>query len=269
MISGSGFIPLIFHWMGGGTASHIYSSAPIYMVTFFARGCLFGWAASRFFVEGRRGGELELLLTTPVGAKAVVSSQWKELKRLFAWPVIIMVVCANVPRVISLIPYYARNEMNGEWEIFVWLVVNQALSCLESILGVGALIWTGLWFGLRARSQAAALVQIVLVSQAAPYVGSIAGHLLMTLLASAGIPFLYSGGAGAYGSWQRDLSLCEVLLPSIAVLLYYVWLIRWARRRLAGDLRDDSPVGFSLAGLRAGLNSFVDRARNWPPAPER
>jgi hypothetical protein len=35
-------------------------------------GCLFGWAASRFFIEARRNGELELLLTTPEEQKQLL-----------------------------------------------------------------------------------------------------------------------------------------------------------------------------------------------------
>ena len=54
------------------------------------------------------------------------------------------------------------------------------------------------------------------------------------------------------------------------MLFYYLWLIRWARRRLAADLTNPSPYQFnflqSIAAARAALASFVDKARHWPPA---
>ena len=54
---------------------------PLSLATSTLGSALFAWAASRFFVEARRTGEIELLLTTPVGAKQIVSTQWQVLKR--------------------------------------------------------------------------------------------------------------------------------------------------------------------------------------------
>ena len=47
-------------------------------------GCLFAWAASRFFIETRRSGELEILLTTPAAAGTIVSSS-VELASEASW----------------------------------------------------------------------------------------------------------------------------------------------------------------------------------------
>jgi hypothetical protein len=60
-----------------------------------------------------------------------------------------------------------------------------------------------------------------------------------------------------------------LFLPQIAILSYYLWLIHWARRRLAAELTDPSSTRFnpgqSIAAARAGLASFVGKARHWPP----
>jgi hypothetical protein len=236
---------------------------PIYLVLMSVEGLLFGWAASRFFVEGRRSGELELLLTTPVGARTVVSSQWKELRGLFAWPVIILVACRflELLGILGRIRYY-NGAYNYEWLAFSW-----TLSFLQLIAGFGALIWAGLWFGLRARSQAGALVRIVLLSQGVPYVVTVARRLLYGLvLTMFGNYFFSTESLIQFEYWVA-------WLPEFAILFYYLWLVRWARRRLAGELRVAIPAGFSLArcisGAWAGLGAFVSKARNWPPAPER
>ena len=272
VLSTLGLISLVFLWLGRSVASYVYSFTPIYLVLMCVRGCLFGWAASRFFVGGRRSGELELLLTSPMGAKTVVSSQWKELKRLFAWPVIIVVACSLWSSVSTNIRIHS---MTGQWYSSFWLIVNgtyETLSCLNILFGTGALIWMALWFGLTARSQAVALVQIVLVSQAVPYLVNILGREIMSPLASLVLPLIYNVGTGAYVRWQHYLAPWDALLPSVIVLFYYLWLIRWARRQLAGDLRNASPVPISLrrliSGAGARLNSVVSKSRNWPPAPE-
>jgi len=60
-----------------------------------------GWmmasVSARFFAAARQGGDLELLLTTPIGAKTIISDQWKVLKRLFVWPVLVMQVGLLIP----------------------------------------------------------------------------------------------------------------------------------------------------------------------------
>ena len=54
---------------------------------------LYLWAASqacRFFVEARRSGLLELLLTAPLNDRQIVRGQWRGLLRLFGLPVALL-----------------------------------------------------------------------------------------------------------------------------------------------------------------------------------
>jgi hypothetical protein len=54
---------------------------------------LYLWAASqagRFFVEARRSGLLELLLTTPLNDRQIVRGQWRGLLRMFGLPVALL-----------------------------------------------------------------------------------------------------------------------------------------------------------------------------------
>lgn len=235
------------------------------LVVSVVQGCLFGWAASRFFVEARRTGELELLLTTPVGARTIVSSLWKELRRLFLAPVIILVVPNLALTLHSVFVLYHQPGYHGTLSQSFYSALSVLLGCANTILDVGALIWAGLWFGLRARSQAAAIVQIVLLARGAPLVMMLGGSSLLRMFMSyAGA---YTGG-GVRFTWWYVL----YLLNPVAVGCYYLWLMHWARRRLATDLTNPCPDKFSwadsVARARAGLNLLVKRARSWPPAPE-
>ena len=56
---------------------------------------LYLWAASqacRFFVEARRSGLLELLVTAPLNDRQIVHGQWRALLRLFGLPVALLLV---------------------------------------------------------------------------------------------------------------------------------------------------------------------------------
>jgi hypothetical protein len=44
----------------------------------------------RFFVEARRSGLLELVLATPLSERQVVAGQWDALRRMFGWPVLLL-----------------------------------------------------------------------------------------------------------------------------------------------------------------------------------
>jgi hypothetical protein len=221
-------------------------------------GSLLAWAASRFFVEARRNGGLELLLTTPVGAKTIVASQWKELKRLFFAPVAVLAISDLIYVPLFLGPYHMLLYY-GHWIYGLYLAGALVLTPAGDIIGLVALIWAGLWFGLTARSRAGPIICTVLLVRGVAWGIGLAGSTLLTLC-MRNVPALYSFWLLA--SW----------LPQIAILLYSLWLIRWARRRLAGELRDVSTVPFTLGrlvpGARAGVNAFVEKARRWPAAPE-
>ena len=228
---------------------------PVSLALGAGQACLFGWAVSRFFIEGRRTGELELLLTTPVGAKNMISSQWKELRWLFALPVIVLMV----PQIVVLALTFAEIRLMPD--TFGWYryyrIVAQSLECVSVLAQIGTLIWVGLWFGLRERSQTTALVRIIVLTLGAPYVMSL------------GVTFLYR----FFALWGSPLGSSWVilfyLLPQVAILLYYLWLVLWARRRLAAEMTNPSSARFnlarSIATARGSLASFVDKARHWPP----
>ncbi len=209
--------------------SGVYSAWGMSVALALVEGCLFGWAASRFFVEARRGGELELLLTTPEGAKTIVASQWKWLKEVFRWPVVVLIV-----------PWVIWNVINmsapGNWwgfnrQYMYYSLFSQLFSSLNTFVGIVALLWAGMWFGWSERSQTRAIVRILIVAKGASFlIGTLAEMLqfpVLRKLASTGIISNISFSPWVALVWS---------MPQIVTLLFYLWLIRWARRRLAGEL---------------------------------
>jgi len=71
--------------------SRAFLSLPYVMwPCYFLLKVCFAAQACRFFAESRRTGALELLCCTPLTMRAVVKGQWMLLRRVFLWPMMIL-----------------------------------------------------------------------------------------------------------------------------------------------------------------------------------
>jgi len=183
-------------------------------------GGMVAWVASRFLVGVRRTGDLELLLTTPVGAESLVADQWSALKRLFTRNVALLQAGMFLPVLGA-----AASSAGFEWHAFHTL--GALLSLAGTFLGTAALCWLALWFALKARSQAGAVVWAVGLAKGVPCLVSVAAWGLWALMAGP-----LTRGFGPSGSNYILVSW----LPELALLAFYGFLIQFARRRLADEL---------------------------------
>jgi hypothetical protein len=194
-------------------------ASPLGTVAGIIGATLVAWMASRFFVGVRRSGDLELLLTTPVGAKTVVQDQWRVLKRLFVWPVL----CMQAPMLPQFLIGLSALQATPGNEARADLTLLRILTVANAFVGTAALCWLGLLYGLRARTQAGAIVWTAGLGKAAPS--------LLALLCSIAVAAPIkpsSAGAGAYVfAWW---------FPELATTLYYLWLIAFAKSNLERDL---------------------------------
>jgi hypothetical protein len=204
-------------------------------------GCLFAWAASRFFIESRRSGELELLMTTPEGARNIVASQWKWLKNVFAGPTVALVAPSAV---MSLMRFLLLRYQR--WDGYaLYSISAQLISCASIIVGLVALVWFGMWCGWTERSQGRAIVRIVLIAKGAPYLIGLFGSIVIRRVEPMSF---YSNPQFIFS----PILFAHVLfwnMPQIVVLLYYIYLFRWSRRRLGALLGPSSP--------KSGLDSLL------------
>lgn len=233
---------------------------PLSLFSTVAMASLFAWVASRFFVEGRRSGELELLLTTPHGAASLVSTHREMLKHLFRWPIVVLLLVILGGTLPMLWHWFVRGAgpwPSGPWRIHYVIMIG--LSGVNLYLSVLALCWVGMWFGLKARTQLSAIGWTVGLATAAP---SVAAWGLMWIAYNL-IRFIPSMGTSPHSlviSWPSSLFLVG----------YYLLLIRRARRLLGGELRDAEPQPLALLpGVQelwqAGA-SAVRGGRHWTPA---
>ncbi len=217
-----GWVPLARQPLGapGASVSWFFAGA-LAVVGGVCGGAVVAWVASRFFVGVRRTGELELLMTTPLGVETIVSEQWNVLKRFFALPVVVM-QAPMLPQILASASSLG-NGMPASWQSQVMLY--KLLIVTNTFVGACALCWLGLWFGLRARTQAGAIVWTVSLAKGIPCLVSLLGTVLGTAIL-----------APPSGASLVVVSGLVTWVPELAILLYYIWLIGLARQRLLGEL---------------------------------
>jgi hypothetical protein len=242
-----------------GVRGYIGVVWPLGLVLSALESAMFAWAASRFFVEARRTGELELLLTTPCGAKELVSTQWGVLKRLLRWPMLVMLAPAALQAGLALV-----REGGGAFgaadPFGLAATISALIGCVNVFLGVGALCWVGAWFGLNAGGQTRAIVWTVGLVKGPPVLTGILCSFALNVLARG------SGGWRSPPHWFW-INMC---LPQLASVLCYAALICLARRRLLGGLEAGEVVRFdlrqTLSAAARDARAAIERARHWTPS---
>jgi len=110
---------------------------------------LVAFQACRFFVETRRNGSLELLLCTPLRNADLISAQWRALRRIFLWPLVVFlllrvasVICpsSSAQFNFSAPPATGRLMKSGFLGVFFLTI-----GLFADILAAG---WFGMWLAL-------------------------------------------------------------------------------------------------------------------------
>ena len=222
------FYTLVLGRRPGASARGVYVSWGMNLSLKVIEGCLFAWAASRFFIESRRDGELELLLTTPEGARTMVASQWKRLKQVFWWATVAMIAPSVTMSLFNIL--LPRQPWPG---FNLYTSATELLSCANTIAGMMALVWLGMWYGWSERSQARAVARSLILAKGPPAMIWLFGTYVIQAI---GRGYLYGGNPRFGGSlilfWN---------IPNIVILLYQVCLYHWARRRLESALAPRLP----------------------------
>jgi hypothetical protein len=184
---------------------------------------LFARAGSKFFYDSKRSGELETLLTTPLGPHGVVDGQWSALKKLLAWPVAVGLGAMLLDEDISLIGEIGQpGGYSASW--VTQCFITWSIDIAGSILGILAVSWFGMLFALKGKSAAGIMLRAAALGTGLP-------ALFKTLYAFAAehITFTVSNS----GLWEGKIASW---LEEIIVMAYYLWLFRLARKRVLREL---------------------------------
>src|SRR5438046_669267 len=104
--------------------------------------------ACRFFLEARRNGALELILTTPVAVRTIRSGRRRALIRLFFWPVLAIAVLHWLYLYYSWQPY--ANQPTSQL-VFRWHAILASGSLAGFLTDVLALSALGGWLSLSSK----------------------------------------------------------------------------------------------------------------------
>jgi hypothetical protein len=184
---------------------------------------LVAWAAGRLLFDARRNGELELLLSTPLGGRDIIAGYWWALWRQLRVPLLLFTFLLFL---LSMFEAVQSGRMNPGP---AWLF-HFGIGCVNKVLDALALCWVAMWLGMRARklfSFVAGTVGLVIVL---PWTLS----YLFTILIFA---------SGGFGRGFRPSGLYPWTMGTpLLIIALKVILIRWAARRLKDELRASPPL---------------------------
>lgn len=186
-------------------------------------GGLVAWAGARFFLDAKRQQDLELLLTSVVGSRNVLSGQWRVLRKAVKVPLLVVLLVA-LPSGISVVSDFLNEHYHQLWNaVPIFLVpVNLAIE-------VVALCWVGMYCGLLGRHAGLTVIKAVGLVQIIP--------LALLGLASWAWTNLEHGESVITTAYGKIPIVVPVLLLLILKNIAFVF---WARIRLRKLLRISS-----------------------------
>jgi ABC-type multidrug transport system permease subunit len=216
-------------------------------------GALIAWSAARLFLSTRRQGEFEVLATTPSGAEKLLSDQTRTLMRSLAMPLVLM---AGMPAIELISNLHAPTNTLSTAQSAA--VVSVVLVCANSISGVAALCWLGLWFGWTSSTPARAIGRAVGIGLLTPYA----------------VSFIWSGFLNhlpgmVLGARMSGASAQRLILPQIVTLLLRLGAMFWAmgclRHSRVGEQPAEGEDHGAIQEVLAELSRAISRARRWTP----
>jgi ABC-type transport system involved in multi-copper enzyme maturation permease subunit len=134
-----------------------YSTAPF----LFLLKVLFAIQACRFFGESRRNGMIEMLRVTPLPFQTIIDGQWLALRRLFLWPVVVLL---SVEFFFMFLPVVGTSPRSSAIVSILGLAFGVPWELLKSVADFFAIGWVGMWLALTGkRPQSAAGLTILFV----------------------------------------------------------------------------------------------------------
>ena len=122
---------------------------------YFVLKILFALQACRFFSETRRNGMLDVLCTAPLTSQSVIQGQWLALRRLFLWPVAVLLS-------VELLCLSLSGAGGSPAPTSGLFLISLLLSLPTTVAGFFAIGWFGIWIALTGkRPQSAAGLAIL------------------------------------------------------------------------------------------------------------
>jgi hypothetical protein len=194
----------------------------LHLLLSLAAAGLLAWAAGRFFFEAQRSGELELLLSTPLGAVEIVGANWRALCQPLrgAWLLVAFLV---------MLQFIFGRELGLSGNIAdpILVLLQNVLPVAWRVMDIIALCWLGMWFGLQARKPIWMMAWPAWLVVGLPWVV----HYIFIIFLSLGSPVAGPGAAPSAG-----FGFLFIVWPLLNVIKDWVF-ISWAAGKLRAELR--------------------------------
>lgn len=191
-----------------------------YFLSLAASG-LIAWGACRFLIEARQSGELEMLLSTPVGARELVPQHWRAVWRGVRWPLLALVV-GQIILYLSVI--ILQNQRSGNAGSITWYyLILLVVSPINAVLEMLALCWVAMRLGAKAMRPAVAVARAL----ALVVVTSWLMYAVLIGVANYATRFFLSGRF-SYVTYFLSMGFVYLLVITKNILLW-----RWAKRSLS------------------------------------
>jgi ABC-type transport system involved in multi-copper enzyme maturation permease subunit len=251
-----------------------------YPVGFFILLLYLGAASqsSRFFVEARRSGLIELLLATPLSERKIVLGQWRALLRTFAIPVSVVLLLQLLSSGLSHVsmrrtmaaasasaatasasmktnttsrgtvvvsytnapPRFSPPSFNSiTAHEWLTLIVNSVTVVATSTANLVALCWFGMWMGMTSKNANLAALKTILFVQIVPYIVIAFGSTMA--IGFLLMPYLSRlGSSSSPGAFMIWYPFLSTLLMAILFLAKDTAFFLWSRRILYTSFRDQA-----------------------------
>ena len=198
-------------------------------------------AACRRFIEDRRSGALELILSTPLTPGEILRGQWLALGKQFRGPVVFVLI------VDALLLAFGWTHISSKgWKEQMLYTSICGAGVLAFLADIVALAWLSMWRGMKARHSYVAwlwsVVQLLVLPWIAFYVAMTAGMMLIFLPRT-----MNAGGPNPGVSMNRWMEWMPYILTGIWFLLSMAAAILsawWARRCLHQYFRHQATLSY-------------------------
>jgi hypothetical protein len=204
----------------------------IHLLFSVAAAGLLAWASGRFLFEAQRNGELELLLSTPLGAAEIVGANWRALCQPLrgAWLLVAFLAVLEI--------VFGRGSIaTATGAGWVWGILEKALPVAERVMDIIALCWVGMWFGLQARKPISIMAWPAGLVVGLPWILMYVFSICLSLGSSA-----MMGGrrsAAVLGFWFFGWPILNLIKDAV-----FIW---WAAGKLRAELR--TKVSLAAGGI--------------------
>ncbi len=203
--------------------------------------------ASRFFVDARKSGLIELLLAAPLNGKDIVQGQWRALVRMFALPMTLFLCVQFAATLLSQQAMWGVMTATGGstggsgWENLVFGLLGGLASAVVTAANLVALCWFGMWMGMTSKNANFATLKAVVFVQVLPWFVITFASYLISFLVLMPLFAQSAAGSGASAAFARRMAFFPLLITAVAGLLAVakdVFFILLARRKLNSQFRE-------------------------------